>query len=100
MNRMIIQYRVKAGRAEENEAAVRRVFDELRREAPPGLRYATFKLEDELTFVHLVSVETADERSPLQSLESFKSFTANVRDRCDEMPINRRLFEVGSYRLF
>ena len=100
MRRLMIQYRVKPDRVGDNEAAVQCVFDELRRSAPAGFRYGVFKLDDGLTFVHLVSLETADARNPLQSLAAFQAFTGTVKDRCDELPVSRPLREVASYRLF
>jgi hypothetical protein len=41
-----------------------------------------------------------DGANPLQSLDSFKAFTGSVRERCDELPVNRRVVEVGSHRVF
>ena len=38
----LIQYKVKPGRGAENEAMIRRVFEELHLVAPEGLRYASF----------------------------------------------------------
>ena len=54
MRRVMVRYKVKPERAAENEALVRAVYDELQRTAPDGLRYATFALEDGVSFVHLV----------------------------------------------
>jgi hypothetical protein len=37
----MVRYRVKPGRAAENEELVRAVYEELHRTQPPGFRYAT-----------------------------------------------------------
>jgi hypothetical protein len=38
--------------------------------------------------------------SPLGELVSFKAFTAQIKDRCEEPPVAADLTEVGSYRFF
>jgi hypothetical protein len=48
MKQMLVRYKVKPGRASENEAFVHGVFEELAQASPPGLRYRTLKLEDGL----------------------------------------------------
>jgi hypothetical protein len=100
MKRLMVRYKVKAGRAAENEGYIARVFEQLERERPAGLRYVTFKLEDGVSFVHLVSLETADGSDPLRELSAFKAFVAGVRDRCEEPPAAVSLEEVASYGFF
>jgi hypothetical protein len=100
MKRIMVRYKVKLDRAAENESHIVRVFGQLRRDGPAGLRYATFKLDDGVSFVHLVSIETADGRDPLRDVPAFKEFTAGIRDRCEEPPVAVVLNEVGSYGFF
>jgi hypothetical protein len=94
----MVRYKVKPDRVEENEALVRAVYDELARVAPEGLRYATFRLEDGVSFVHL-AIQTEDGQTPLAKLDAFQRFQENVRDRCDEPPAVTDLHTIGSYRL-
>jgi hypothetical protein len=94
----MVRYKVKPDRVEENEALVRAVYDELTRVAPEGLRYATFRLEDGVSFVHL-AIQTEDGQTPLAKLDAFQRFQENVRDRCDEPPTVTDLHTIGSYRL-
>lgn len=96
MRRVMIRYEVKPDRVAENEALVRDVYDELRRTAPAGLRYATFRLEDGVSFVHLA--ETEDGRNPLSDVEAFARFQEGIADRCARQPVVTQLHEVGSYR--
>jgi hypothetical protein len=98
MRAVMVRYKVKPGRAEENEALVRAVYRELDERQPAGFRYATFKLDDRLTFVHLAWVETTDGPGPLPELPAFQRFQAAIRERCDEPPVVSRLDEVGSFR--
>jgi hypothetical protein len=100
MKRLIVRYRVKADRAAENESYVRAVFEQLQREKPAGLRYATFKLNDVVSFIHVVSLEAADGANPLGELPAFKAFTSQIGDRCEEPPVEVDLNEVGAYRFF
>jgi hypothetical protein len=87
MKRVIVQYKVKADRAAENEAYVRKVFEELKQTTPDGIRYATFKQADGVSFVHIASIETEDGNSPLNESPAFKAFQAEIKDRCEEPPV-------------
>ncbi len=100
MRRIMVRYKVKADKAAENVAYIDKVFEQLKREQPSGLRYASFKQPDGVSFVHLVSLETPDGSNPLGELQAFKDFTAKIRERCDEPPVPAELTEVGSYRFF
>lgn len=99
MRRVMVSYKVKPDRAAENERYIQEVFAALARDRPAGIRYASFKLDDGLRFVHLASVETDDGQNPLSALEAFRRFTAEIRDRCDEPPVTVTLHEIGSYRV-
>jgi hypothetical protein len=100
MKRVMVRYKVKPERVAENEQLVRAVYEELGRRQPDGLRYATFRLDDGVSFVHIASVETADGKSPLQQIDAFARFTENIVDRCDEPPVTTALDEIGSFRLY
>ena len=100
MKRVLVRYKVKPDRGGENEAYVRKVFDELKKTGPAGLRYATFKLDDGVSFVHIASIETDDGHNPLSDSPTFKAFQAEIRERCEEPPMAVDLFEIGSYRFF
>ena len=100
MKRLMVRYRVKADRVGENEAYIARVFEQLDRERPTGIRYASFKCEDGVSFVHIVSVERADDCNPLTELSAFRAFTAKIRERCEELPVTTELKEIGSYGFF
>jgi hypothetical protein len=95
MGQVMVRYRVKPERAEENEALVRAVYAELERERPDGLRYATYRLEDGVTFVHVAA--TGDD-NPLPRLAAFRRFVDGVAERCDEPPVTTRLEQIGAFR--
>jgi hypothetical protein len=100
VKRVMVRYRVKPDQVETNEALVRAVFDELHRERPAGFGYATFKLDDGVSFVHIVNETEDDERNSLAGVKAFAKFREAIGDRCDEPPVATELHEVGSFRLF
>ena len=100
MRRMIVQYKVKPECSADNQQFVEKVFEELRRNSPPGLRYATFKQPDNCTFMHLVSVEAENANDALSQSASFKAFQAGIKDRCEVQPVVTELTVVGSYNFF
>ena len=100
MRRVMVRYKVKADRAAENEGYIKRVFEQLERERPDGIRYATFKLDDGVSFVHIAFIQSTDGGNPLTEFSEFKAFTADIKDRCEEPPVTAKLNEVGSYEFF
>jgi hypothetical protein len=100
MRQVMVRYTVKPDRVEENEALVRAVYDELHRTAPAGLRYATFRLADGVSFVHLSATDTDDGRNPLLDVEAFARFQEAIGERCEEPPVVTEAHEIGSYRVF
>jgi hypothetical protein len=99
MGAIIVRYRVKPGRAEENAALVRAVYAELAEAEPPGFRYATFVLEDGVTFVHIAFTEDGED-APLPHMPAFQRFQREIADRCDDPPqVTRSSQRIGAYRL-
>jgi len=99
MKRFVVRYKVKPGRAQENEELIRKVFAELHEAAPAGVSYAAFKGLDGVSFLHIVSIDAKTGSSPISQLAAFKAFQAGIRDRCEEQPITTDLEEtpIGSY---
>ena len=98
MRQVMVRYKVKPDRVAENEELVRAVYDELGRVAPEGLRYAPFRLEDGVSFMHL-AIQTEDGPTPLAALDAFQRFQADIRDRCEEPPAVTDVSLIGSYRV-
>ena len=65
---------------------------------PNGIRYATFKLDDGATFVHIAQVDA--ERNPLGDLQAFRTFQEGIAERCIDAPVAHELDEIGSFGLF
>jgi hypothetical protein len=94
----VIRYTTTPESADENERLVREVFAELAAKDPGGLRYATFRLEDGVSFVHVAVIEGDD--NPLNSSAAFARFQSGIGDRCSEGPAPSDATVVGSYRFF
>jgi hypothetical protein len=99
MKRIMVRYTVKPDTAADNVRYIQAVYAQLERDHPTGIRYATFKLADGVSFVHIASIETADGSNPLFALDAFKQFTQTVSSRVVEPPVTTELEEVGAYRL-
>jgi hypothetical protein len=100
MSVTIVRYTTKPERADENQALIERVFAELAASAPDGLRYASFRQADGVSFVHVASVETDDGANPLPATAAFAEFVREVGDRAVEPPAASDATLIGSYRFF
>ena len=99
MSAIVVRYRPKADRADENQQLVEAVFAELAAADPGGVRYATLRLADG-TFIHIADVET--DPNPLGSIAAFAEFQTGIQERCQdgEGPNPQEATLVGNYRLF
>ena len=91
----VIRYTTKPERAEENERLIRNVFAELARQNPEGLRYAAFRLDDGVSFVHVATFD--GDQNPLTATTAFGEFQSGVQDRCAEGPTPADATIIGSY---
>ena len=98
MDQRRIPYRTRPEQAGANARLAGAVDAELHRTSPEGVSYATFRLDDQVTFVHLVQVRT--EPSPLLAVRAFGKFQAGIGGRVDTGPGTGNLTEVGSCRFF
>ena len=98
MYQRLIRYRTKPDQADANAKLVEAVYAELHRTRPDGVSYATFRLNDEVTFVHVVQVR--QEPNPLLAVKAFGEFQVGIADRVDHGPVTEELTEVGSYQFF
>ena len=96
----VVRYKTKPDRADENQALIEKVFAELEDGGRDGLRYASFRLADGVSFVHVASVETADGTNPLTRTPAFADFLREIADRCEEPPAASEATIVGAYRFF
>jgi hypothetical protein len=98
MKRMVVRYKTKPEKAEENAHLVEKVFEELRVKSPDSVRYLALRLGDG-TFLHFVAVDTKDGVSPISGLDAFQLFQSGIKERCVEPPQSSEATIVGNYRM-
>ena len=96
---VVVRYQTKPDRADENQALIEKVFEDLEARQPEGFTYKVFRLEDGVSFVHVV-IEHEDVESPdaLSDVPAFQAFTADIGDRCAVPPAASGATLVGGYR--
>lgn len=92
---VVIRYRTRPEAADENARLVEAVFASLAEAAPQDFAYATFRLADGVTFVHVA--RRGEGESPLAELPAFVEFQRGLGARCVEPPAPSEATVVGSY---
>lgn len=92
---VMIRCKVRPDGVEASLELFQEMYEEMRSVQPKGLRYATFRLEDKVTFVSFAEMDQGPE--VLQQLEAFQRLRATPDERFDEPPVLTMLHEVGSY---
>ena len=92
----MVRYRVRPDRVDENVDLLRAVHAQVQALCPDGLRYASFRLDDEVTFVELI-VGGGDGR--LAGLEAFRRYRSTIDERVEAAPELEELNELGSFGL-
>ena len=93
--RVMIRYKVKRDELERELELLGAIYEELEATQPDGLRYATFQLEDGVSFVEFVET---DDPGRFSQLATFRAYRATLDERCDEPPTVTELHEVASFR--
>ncbi|MDQ6927557.1 MAG: hypothetical protein M3159_02700 [Actinomycetota bacterium] len=98
MKTTVVRYQVKPERAAENQQLIEAVFAELQARAPEGFTYKVFRLDDEVSFIHVVIEHDVDDPDSLQDMQTFQAFVAGIAERCDVPPVATGATIVGGYR--
>ena len=100
MSVRVIRYRTKPECADENQQLIERVFGELDEMGATGFAYASFRLDDGVSFLHVVvEEEGADAAVSLAAVPAFQAFQAGISGRCEEQPIAAGATLVGAHRM-
>jgi hypothetical protein len=91
----VVRYQTTPEGADENERLVRAVFAELAASNPGKLQYASFRLDDGVSFLHVAVVD--GDVNPLNSSPAFSDFQADLKERCAAPPNPVRASVIGSY---
>ena len=98
MKTIVVRYQAKPERADENQRLIEAVFAELNDREPEGFTYKVFRLEDGVSFIHVVIEHGVDEPESLQDVAAFQAFVADIADRCEIPPVAMGATIVGGYR--
>ena len=98
MTTTVVRYQTKPERADENLQLIEAVFAELNEREPEGFTYKVFRLEDGVSFIHVVIEHDIDHPDSLQALPAFQAFVADIADRCDSPPVATGATIVGGFR--
>jgi hypothetical protein len=99
MTATVVRYQAKPERADENQRLIEAVFADLNAREPNGFTYKVFRLEDGVSFVHVVvEHDGVDNPDSLQDVPAFQAFVADIADRCDVLPLAMGATVVGGYR--
>lgn len=96
MSKVMVRYTVKPETVATNEELVRNVYAELNTVRPAGFHYATFVLEDGVSFVHIASKDD-DGPGPLMEIPAFQEFVRGINERAIEPPVSMAIREIGSF---
>ena len=97
MKTVMVRYKTSEAGADPNAESIRAVFDELRALAPKDFRYASYRMPDGVSFVHIATHAAPPAENPLTSLPAFKAFQAKLKERCVEPPVVTELSPVDAY---
>jgi hypothetical protein len=96
----LIRYKTKPEFGDENHRLVEKVYEELGARDPGGVHYATFRMADGVTFLHLFTTDSDEGAETLGSIAAFAEFQRDLPQRCAEAPVAQDIVVVGSYRAF
>ena len=96
MNATVVRYQAKPERADENQRLIEAVFAQLDEREPEGFTYKALRLEDGVSFVHVVIEHDVDHPDSLQDVPAFQSPTSPTAATCP--PDAQGATVVGGYR--
>jgi|ERR1700722_7787615 len=98
MKTTVVSYQAKPERADENQRLIEQVFVELEERELEGFTYKVFRLEDGVSFIHVVIEHETDDPDSLEAVPAFEAFVAGISERCDVPPVAMGATVVGGYR--
>ena len=97
MKSTVVRYQAKPDRADENQRLIEAVFADLDARRRNGFTYRVFRLEDGVSFIHVVVEHDVEAPDSLQDVPAFQAFVADIADRCDVPPLAMGATVVGDY---
>jgi hypothetical protein len=97
MTATVVRYQAKPERADENQKLIEAVFADLEQQRTKGFTYQVFRLEDGVSFVHVVIEHDVPDADSLQDVPAFQAFVQDIGDRCDVPPLALGATVVGRH---
>ena len=97
MKTTVVRYQAKPDRADENQKLIEAVFADLEEREPDGFTYKVFRIEDGVSFIHVVIEHDVEDPDSLQAVPAFQAFLADIDSRCDVLPLAEGAAIVGGY---
>ncbi len=82
----IVEYKVRADKADEAAALREKFFEALSKDADPGLTYRSLSRPDGVSFVHLARFADQAAFDRFQSRPHFKDFASKLPGLCEAGP--------------
>ncbi|MEO8665231.1 MAG: hypothetical protein ABI462_07030 [Ignavibacteria bacterium] len=86
MKAVKVQYTVKSDYTKRNSENIAKVMKDLRQVNNAGIKYSTFLMDDNKSFVHFAMMKDEDANQVLNNLDSFKTFQAELKASSPEVP--------------
>jgi hypothetical protein len=99
MSVLMVRSKVKPESVADVEAAIEKVFAAIGEAKPAGVRYASSRLGDGVTFVALLQLADGID-NPLPAIPAFIEFQEHLKQWTDGPPTVEQLTVVGSFGLF
>ena len=90
----IIEYKVKAGNADDAKALREKFFAALRQSSDPEMSYRSLAKPDGVSFAHLGWFADQEALTRFQSTDHFKEFSSGLPGLCEEGPEATPLTEI------
>ena len=102
MKAVKVQYTVKPEFAKQNGENINKAMSDLRGIDNADIRYSSFILDDNKSFVHFAMFKSEDGESVLNNLASFKKFQQELKNSIPEIsPKVEKITIIGSsYNVF
>jgi len=99
MSVLIVRSAVKADAVDDVDAAIAQMFAAIEQAQPSGVRYASCKLSDGVTYLALLELDEGVD-NPLPALPEFRDFQDKLKTWTAGPPTPDQATVIGSYRLF
>jgi len=96
MTVLMVRSTVKPEFTADLEAALQKMFTAIEKAQPAGVRYASYRLPDGVTYVAQLELEDGIE-NPLPAIAEFRDFQAGLKDWLAGPPVAEHFEVRGSY---